>query len=745
MVRILALALGVLGSLALAAGLGAESPGQGRVAQAVPGPVPDGVSLEVPAILGNRAAAAQGLVDVTAAPFAADPTGRRDSTLAIQMAVDFARDRQMVCFFPSGTYRVSDTIECVQGLYRRTSGAVLGAREHPCVLLGARSGKRPVIVLAPNSRGFGDPRRPKRLIHFWARDPGDPRQPLPSISMNQSLVNLDIVIGPGNPGAVAIRHRAAQGSTIQECAIDATHGLTGIEGGIGSGGSLAGVTVLGGEIGLDLRETQPAPTIAAVTLVNQTRRAILYAGRQALSAVGVTIRSRTRGPVIETSMPRGYPHNGQMCLADSEIVFEGPAGEAIAAGASLYLDNVYVRGAADVVVGPGGERLPGNPGGWTHVREYALGVEPAPWKGHAYTTPVYFGGYVLPGAFLRLGKPEPPPADLTARHALAPDTPGPDTPDAANVKRPPYNAVGDGLADDTEALQKALDASRSVFLPKGYYRISRPLLLGPETRLAGVAGHLSLILARPGPGAFAAPGAPQPLVRTVDSPDTRTQLAFLGLFAPRETPAAFALDWRCGGDAELRAVNFPTFPPLEGYAQPGHPAPRDHPLVLARGSGGGRWINVFQEDSYSQGPSYRHVSLAGTAGPLRIYQCNPEHGRGQVNMDILDAHNVTIYGLKGEGNRPVLRIVNGTGIRVLGYGGNAAAFEGRALFEVEGCRDCVLANLVDSPRLSGEGSEESMAGRGVDPELWSMVQELAPGGVRRGAAPLARPVAYILP
>jgi hypothetical protein len=63
----------------------------------VTGPVGDGVSLGVPPELGNQRLAALGLVDVTAAPFDADPTGHTDATEALQSAIDFARDRQMVC------------------------------------------------------------------------------------------------------------------------------------------------------------------------------------------------------------------------------------------------------------------------------------------------------------------------------------------------------------------------------------------------------------------------------------------------------------------------------------------------------------------------------------------------------------------------------------------------------------------------------------------------------------------------
>jgi hypothetical protein len=62
-------------------------------------------------------------------------------------------------------------------------------------------------------------------------------------------------------------------------------------------------------------------------------------------------------------------------------------------------------------------------------------------------------------------------------------------PDPAAVT---VRAVGDGRADDTAALQAALDQARHdgagglVFLPSGRYRISRSLILWPAVRLIGV-------------------------------------------------------------------------------------------------------------------------------------------------------------------------------------------------------------------------------------------------------------------
>lgn len=714
-------------------------------------PFPDGISLENPETLRGNALAEMGMVDVTAKPFNADPTGQRDSTDAIQRAIVTARNAQMVCFFPAGTYRVSDTLSCIQDLYVRSHGMVSGGRTHPCVLVGSHKGARPKILLAPNSPGFGDPKKPKYVVHFWARalSEGEPTEPQPNISMDQMFVNIDIEIGQGNPGAVAIRHRAAQGSGVQDCTIDATHGLTGLEGGAGSGGGHAGITVIGGRIGLDLRETQPAATISGITLVGQTEAAILYEGRQALSAVGIKIQTKTDGPVIRATAPRWAVHNGQICLIDSEIVFEpsqaaGKPNTAITTDRSLYLENVFVRGADRVVVNSDGSRLAGNPRGWIRVRQYAHDIDPKPWKKLQYRAPLYVDGKRRTNEIADTVVDEAPPKDLQSRHCWEEKFPSFETPGAVNVKDAPYSARGDGDADDTAAIQRVIDENEIVFLPKGYYRVSKTIRLGAKTQLIGVAQNLSIIFARRPEGDFTEAASPHALVQTIDASDAKTILALCGLFVPEEIPGAYTLEWRSGRESICRTVMFRRGA-LYGHTRNPEGSPRfdmGFPLAVVRGNGGGKWYNFHGTGYTRQTAKYRHLLVEDTHEPLRIYQCNPEHARSDANMEIRNSSNVAIFGLKSEGNYPILRINNSNHVRVYGYGGNAAAFEHTALFCVERSTDYLIANAVDSPRLAGAGSDNHFAGRGVDPALWHMIEERTTDTARILTNPMDRPVLY---
>jgi hypothetical protein len=728
-------------------------------------PFPDLVDLAVPAELEDRRTAALGLADVTKGPFRADPTGRQDSTRAIQAAIDFARDHQLVCFFPPGTYRISDTLVCVQQLYRRSNGRVLGGNRFPNLLVGSRAGaQRPRLVLAPHSPGFDNPEKPKLVVYFWARGYANPTTAgrvtdglgpdveQPNISMNQMLVNLDIVIGEGNPGAIALRHQAAEGSAIEDCTIDATHGLAGIQGGIGSGGGSAGVTVIGGRIGLDftgyLSGTQPTPTITGFTLRGQTEAAIRSTSRQTLVAAGLRIiADRCAGPLIQVGT--GDVHRGELTLVDGEIIFTGEAlaraeRVAVASGRGVYLHNVFVRNATKVVVDAEQEReLPGNPEGWLRIREYAHTCRPRSNQGREYRYPVYVDGLRVERV-CEVESSQDPPEDSQSRHLWPAQFPSFESAGAANVKAAPYGAQGDGRADDTAAIQRAINENEIVFLPKGCYRLTRTLKLRPHTKLIGVGQHLSILLTT-GEGTFTDGKSPAPLVRTADTAEADTVLAFLGLLAPSNVPGTTALHWRCGGRSVFRAVEVSKqsirgfAPALRGAPKPGPRSPR--PPVLVTGHGGGNWYNYRYSTGPGDAPGYRQLLVDGAQGPLRFYQFSPQHATSDYATELRGSRHISIFGTKYEGNHPMLLVRDCDDIRLFGHGGNAKGLPGGTLFVFERTPDFLFANGVDGPTKIGSRSLSHPDGS-TDPREWHMLVERFPDGTEFKLPPLERPVLY---
>jgi sugar lactone lactonase YvrE len=75
-----------------------------------------------------------------------------------------------------------------------------------------------------------------------------------------------------------------------------------------------------------------------------------------------------------------------------------------------------------------------------------------------------------------------------------------DDPKAVTLTRDGFGAVGDGVADDTAALQKAIDKVQEttrqgiVFVPEGRYRLTQTVYIWPGIRLIGVGTNRPTIL-----------------------------------------------------------------------------------------------------------------------------------------------------------------------------------------------------------------------------------------------------------
>lgn len=689
-------------------------------------PVAEGVGLSVPPEPADRTFAEMGVLDVTAAPFGADRSGLNDATRAIQDAVNFARDRQMVLFFPAGTYRISDTIECRQKLTVRGNGRLTSAANFPCVLVGsARSGQRSVLLLAPRSSGFTNPRQRKIVVHFtncnYGFDKGDfqrgPLHPQANINYNQVLEDIDIIIGEGNAGAVALRMQAAEGSSVQDVTIDATHGHTGMLGAAGSGGSHHNITIRGGRIGIDTHGfppefpadgsgTQPTPTMVGVTLIDQTEAALVNKSRGPLVAVGWRIHARTPGPVIR--LERGYrsnPFNGGLALIDSVVQFAGQPGETVCAAAkSFYMRNVFVERARNVVDG-----VSAHPTGWAQIEELAWPIQPPRFGEIVFRESVYLNGQRSGHPLVRIRTGVEPPRDLAARHMWREPFPSFQDPRAVNVKAPPYRAAGDGVTDDTRAIQRAVDEYDIVFLPKGYYRVTDTVRLRPSTKLIGVAKHLSSIITRPPYGALDDGEVPKPLVETADSANADTVIANLGILLTDEAPIetvrqndgdlpCYALSWRCGGSSIVRSPHiarthlygFPLHRP-EGIGKFRYSAP----AVRISGSGGGKWYNFFIHGQAEEADDYRHILVEDTEGPLAFYHLHAQHADSYAQCEIRNSARVSIYGVKTEYQTRFLKIQDSKHIGIFGHGGNATALRGAAHYVFVDCEDVTLTNMSD--------------------------------------------------
>lgn len=659
----------------------------------------------------DKTLAGYGILDVTKAPYNAKPDGKTDNTAALRQAIKDARDARLILYLPPGVYAVRDTIQCVQGAVDpRGPGQGeerLRGNDFPCVVQGASGPDRAVLRLLPGSEGFGDQSSLRPLLAIWAREWNSPYGLAPNVSFSQMVRHLDIDLG-GNAGAVGIDMQGAQGTTIYDVAIDARGAWAGVRGLPGSGGSTRGLTVRGGRYGIyaaalgpygKLSGAQPTPLIASATFREQDTAAIYYDGRGPLVLAGASFSGR--GIVCRSTGPA---YNGALSVVDT--VFDLREGAvAIDSTKPVHADNVWVRGAGTVVRLKSDAALEVDAGVWTRLREFAA-APAGPW-------PVWVDGKEVPDALKEIdGDAGPPPDDLLARHQ--PPVPAEwDSPGVVNAREDPYGAKGDGKADDADAIQRALDENDAVFLPKGRYKISRPLRLGAHSVLVGAGPAYTILSPIYTAAAYSDAASPNPLVETVDDADASSVLALLQTRVV--IPGAYAVHWRAGRNSVVSDVRFFTWPFSGKIAAP---------LVLIEGNGGGRWYNAYEGEANPAEPDYRHFAVRGTREPLAFYMFNPEHARSDAMAEFDDAQNVSIYAMKAEtieignqdtGTRPLLVARDSSNLRIFGLGGIIGAAGGSPdyVFRFENCSDLLLSNF----------SHQDYAWF-ADPKAWSVVVDV---------------------
>lgn len=538
------------------------------------------------------------------------------------------------------------------------------------------------------------------------------------------------------------------------CGTDTTAHLffSGMRGLSGVGGSIADVAITGGDYGiyavktgasapssslfsnypplrvikgetLDSPGAQPAPLASKITLKNQRMNAIFYDGRGPLTLVGGIItadRPLTAIRAESALFPFAGLSDGALNIIDTQINFT--AGINVgnipisSLNRSIYLNNVFARNVSkilDITVPP----LQNS----SRIAEYAV-----PWDGQQ--EPVYNNGFRQTGKFpANVVAESAVPTGLHALHSwdradtATPFFPSFEDANAINalVKRNDGSpcdtlprAVGDAFErnqqgntfrDDHPALQGLIDCgntnSRPLFIPPGFYKISKSLLLRPNSRVIGAGNTYTIISpifpnteqclpTPPTPTCTTQFGSNNPLMETINfaAPDKAPALGFLGLATQISTVSA--LHWRLGKDSVVRNVNYQRFPWQSGAIS------ASQPNVLISDEGGGRWFNTWHISmSGTASPTFRMLKVDRSAlpslqPPLRFYMLSPTHTLSGINEEQVEfktARNLDVYTLVGETadqkscndtgvtpiNTPLLRATDSGNLRIFGQGGIA--------------------------------------------------------------------------
>jgi hypothetical protein len=545
--------------------------------------------------------------------------GRADDTDAVQRALDQARDRtgHGIVFLPSGRYRLSRSILVPDGV------RIFGVGR-----------TRPVLVLGDNTPGFQE--GVSTLVVFTGEDQyrvGKVPVPVPTIvprdrqvrdansgTFYSAMANVDVELGQGNPAAAAVRFRMAQHGFLEHMDFRLGSGFAGV---YQAGNVMEDVHFHGGRYGIVSEKTSPAWQFTLIdSSFDGQRDAAIREHEVDLTLVNVAIRDVPVGIDID----EGYSDS----LWGKDVRFERVAKAAVVISAEksaftqIGFDNAL---GLDTPV-------------FARFRESGRVV---PGKGRAYRVADFSHGVQVPG----LGRTgtvgtvadiRPLPALPRPRARAIPALP----PVSAWADAQALGAKGDGVSDDTAALQRAIDTHRVVYLPSGFYRVTDTLHLRPDTVLLGLHPAITQLSIPDNSPAFAGLGGVVPLVQTAKG--GTTTMSGIGLFTGRVNPRASALNWRAGAASLLDDVKImggggtPFADDLPAGSLNGHsgdPVADNHwdaqfPSIMVTDGGGGTFADIWTPNTLAQAGFY----VANTSTPSHVYELSNEHHvRNEIVLD----------------------------------------------------------------------------------------------------------------
>ena len=556
--------------------------------------------------------------DPRAVTVSAKGDGIADDSVALQNAINSAVNKGDggVVFLPSGRYRITRTL--LIPLAVRVYGV---------------GPTRPVLVLADRTPGYQ-----KGIVNMVAFLGGDqysvgkvPR-PIPSVypfsetnrdansgTFYSAMANVDFEIGEGNPAATGVRLRTAQHSNLSHMDFHIGSGLAGIYN-VGNLG--VNLKFFGGRYGIVSEKTSAA---WQYTLIDSTfdgqRDAAIREHEAGLTMINTTIKNTPVGVEID----RGYGD----WLWGKDVTFENVSKAALVISNE---DNVYTQVGFENAIAR-------NVPVFARFRDSGKTVAG---KGANYKVSEFNYGLMLPsptssGKFGTNMKAAPlaaaPAANAPAIASLPPTT------DWVNVRT--YGAVGDNQTDDTAAIQKAIDSSRVVYLPLGYYIVSKTIRMKPDTVLIGLHPALTQLVLPNGSPAFA--GADSPVALLESAKGGNGIVSGIGLATGEVNPRAVALLWKAGekslvddvriqGGHGTNVHNGKRRDPYERTADfdPTTHWDRQYPSIWVTDGGGGTFSGIWTPSTFAQAGLY----VSNTKTPGHVYEMSAEHHiRNEIVLD----------------------------------------------------------------------------------------------------------------
>jgi hypothetical protein len=179
-----------------------------------------------------------------------------------------------------------------------------------------------------------------------------------------------------------------------------------------------------------------------------------------------------------------------------------------------------------------------------------------------------------------------------------------------------YGAKGDGVADDTAALRRAIASARAVYLPMGRYRLSDTLELRADTVLIGLHPRRTQFVLRSHTDGFGDEANPRPMIRTARGGGC----VMTGLGTnPTFNSGAIAVHWLAGEKSFMDDVYFGRTNLWGSYTR--GKGRGVHLSLLVSDGGGGTFKNIWSECYFAK----TGMTVRDTQTPGRTYLLSIEH------------------------------------------------------------------------------------------------------------------------